>query len=157
MMDLATVPRPHRARARAIGDRLEAIDAASLRPARAVASGYGTSADEAAIKALEEEARTLRAELRTLLPPFPVYVAPSTVPQRVTARQAQLALLQGGYLPAVQAVINQLPLSVRDAAKIQWDKALYLERDNALLATLAAAVGLTAAQVDALFVTAAGL
>lgn len=156
-MDLATVPRAHRVRARAIAERLEAIDAASLRPARAVAAGYGTAADEQLITALEEEARELRAELRPLLPPYPAYEPVSTVPRRVTARQAQLALLASGYLPQVQAVIDALPAGVKAAAKINWDKALYVERDSPLLATLAPAVGLTDTQVDALFIQAAAL
>lgn len=156
-MDLSTVPRVHRARAKAISTRLDEIDTASIRPARAVASGYGTTADEQRVTTLETEARALRAELRTLLPPFPAYEAPSTVPLRVTARQAQLCLLQSGYLPQVQTVINALPPAVKTAAQITWDKSLYLDRDNPMLATLAAAIGLTDAQIDALFVQAAAL
>ena len=49
MSDTAQVPRAHRARARTILARLDDIDRASVRPARAVASGYGTPDDEAAL------------------------------------------------------------------------------------------------------------
>lgn len=156
-MDISAVPRVHRRRAAQIVARLDAIDAASVRPARAVASGYGTTADEQIVTALEAEARALRAELRPMLPPFPPYEAPSTVPVRVTARQAQLCLLQSGYLPQVQTVINALPPAVKAAAQITWDKSLYLDRDNPMLATLAAAIGLTDPEIDALFVQAAAL
>lgn len=85
MTDATNYPRPHRARARAILARLEAIDRASVRPARAVASGYGTPDDEAAIRALEEEAIALRAELRAYLPPYPAPEPPPEViiPQRI--------------------------------------------------------------------------
>ena len=86
MSDTAQVPRAHRARARTILARLEDIDRASVRPARAVASGYGTPDDEAAIRALEEEAIALRAELRAYLPPYPAPEPPPEViiPQRIT-------------------------------------------------------------------------
>ena len=76
-MDTSQVPRAHRARARTILARLEDIDRASVRPARAVASGYGTPDDEAAIRALEEEAIALRAELRSYLPPYTAPTASS--------------------------------------------------------------------------------
>ena len=158
-MDTSQVPRPHRARARAIFDRLEEIDSASVRPARAVASGYGTPDDEAAIRALEEEAIALRAELRAYLPPYPAPNAPPAVivPQRITARQAQLALLEAGLLDDVEATIEALPANVRAHVRIEWDRATHVERGSAVTQMVAAAMGLTSAQVAALFVAAAAL
>ena len=159
MSDTAQVPRPHRARARTIFDRLEEIDSASVRPARAVASGYGTPDDEAAIRALEEEAIALRAELRAYLPPYPAPTAPPAVivPQRVTARQAQLALLDAGLLDDVDAIIEALPANVRAQVRIEWDRATHVERGSTVTQMVATALGLTAAQVDDLFVAAAVL
>ena len=159
MSDTAQVPRPHRARARAIFDRLEEIDSASVRPARAVASGYGTPDDEAAIRALEEEAIALRAELRAYLPPYPAPEPPPEViiPQRITARQAQLALLDAGLLDDVDAIIEALPANVRAHVRIEWDRATHVERGSTVMQMVATALGLTAAQVDDLFVAAAGL
>ena len=159
MSDTAQVPRPHRARARAIFDRLEEIDRASVRPARAVASGYGTPDDEAAIRALEEEAIALRAELRAYLPPYPAPEQPPEVivPQRVTARQAQLALLDAGLLDDVDAIIEALPANVRARVRIEWDRATHVERGSAVTQMVATALGLTSAQEDALFVAAAAL
>ena len=159
MSDTAQVPRPHRARARAIFDRLEEIDSASVRPARAVASGYGTPDDEAAIRALEEEAIALRAELRAYLPPYPAPTAPPAVivPQRVTARQAQLALLDAGLLDDVDAIIEVLPANVRAHVRIEWDRATHVERGSTVTQMVATALGLTATQIDELFVAAAGL
>lgn len=158
-MDTSQVPRPHRARARAIFDRLEEIDGASVRPARAVASGYGTPDDEAAIRALEEEAIALRAELRAYLPPYPEPTSPPEVivPQRITARQAQLAILQVGLLDDVDAIIEALPANVRAQVRIEWDRAMHFERGSTVTQMVATALGLTAAQVDDLFVAAAGL
>lgn len=158
-MDTSKVPRPYRARARAIMDRLDAIDLASVRPARAVASGYGTPDDEAAIRALEEEAIALRAELRAYLPPYPEPDPPPEVivPQRITARQAQLALLDAGLLDDVEAIIEALPAQTRAQVRIEWGRATHVERGSDVTAMVAAALGLTDAQVDALFVQAAGL
>lgn len=158
-MDTAQVPRPHRARARAIFARLEEIDRASVRPARAVASGYGTPDDEAAIRELEEEAIALRAELRAYLPPYPAPEPPPEViiPQRITARQAQLVLLEAGHLAAVEAVIESLPAEIRARVHIEWGRATHVERGSQVTQMVATALGLTSAQVDALFVAAAAL
>ena len=155
----AQVPRAHRARARTILARLEDIDRASVRPARAVASGYGTPDDEAAIRALEEEAIALRAELRAYLPPYPEPTSPPEVivPQRITARQARLALLEAGFLDDVEAIIDALPANVRAQVRIEWDRATHVERGSQVTQMVATALGLTAAQVDDLFVAAAGL
>lgn len=159
MDETAQVPRAHRARARAIFERLDAIDSASVRPARAVASGYGTPDDEAAIRALEEEAIALRAELRAYLPPYPAPTAPPAVivPQRITARQARLALLDAGLLDDVDAIIEALPANVRAQVRIEWDRATHVERGSQVTQMVVTALGLTAVQVDDLFVAAAGL
>jgi len=129
-----------------------------VRPARAVASGYGTPDDEAAIRALEEEAIALRAELRAYLPPYPAPAPPAViVPQRITARQAQLALLDAGLLDDVEVTIEALPANVRAQVRIEWGRATHVERGSTVTQMVATALGLTAAQVDDLFVAAAGL
>lgn len=60
------IPRAHRARQRAILDRLQAIDAESTRPLRAVLAGAAMQADTDKLSSLEAEAAALRAELVTL-------------------------------------------------------------------------------------------
>ena len=65
-MDTAQVPRTSRARARAIFSRLEEIDRASVRPARAIALGIGSQRDMDVLQELEMEAVGLREELRAL-------------------------------------------------------------------------------------------
>ena len=159
MSDTAQVPRAHRARARTILARLDDIDRASVRPARAVASCYGTPDDEAAIRALEEEAIALRAELRAYLPAYPAPEPPPEViiPQRITARQAQLALLNAGLLDDVDAIVEALPADMRAPVRIEWGRATHVERGSQVMQMVATALGLTAAQVDDLFVAAAGL
>jgi len=66
MSDTAIYPRAHRTRAREILARLEAIDLASVRPARAVAIGSATQRDMDVLQELEMEAVGLREELRGL-------------------------------------------------------------------------------------------
>ena len=66
MADASRYPRAHRTRARAILARLEEIDLASVRPARAVAVGSATQRDMDVLQELEMEAVGLREELRGL-------------------------------------------------------------------------------------------
>lgn len=54
-------------RIREINARLMQIDIESVRPLRAKLSGTAVSTDDAKLSALETEAATLRAELRTLI------------------------------------------------------------------------------------------
>ena len=66
-MTAPDIPRAHRARERAIHDRLQVIDAESTRPLRAVLTSTSTPADLDKLSALEAEAGALRAELAALI------------------------------------------------------------------------------------------
>lgn len=79
------------------------------------------------------------------------------VPQEVTMRQARLALLQGGILDEAEAVINALPMPQRRQAQIEWEYALSVRRDHPLVLMMIAEGLATEAEVDGLFVSAAGL
>ena len=79
------------------------------------------------------------------------------IPTRVSMRQARLALLGAGKLAAVDAAIDTMPEPQKSAARIEWEYAAEVRRDNAFVAGLAPALGMTDAQVDALFVAAAAL
>ena len=81
----------------------------------------------------------------------------ATIPQVVTMRQARLALLGAGKLASVTAAINTLPSPQKEAAQIEWEYSQTVERNRGFVLLLSAALGLTDAQLDALFVTAAGL
>lgn len=75
------------------------------------------------------------------------------VPQVVTPRQARLALLGAGLLNIVNAAV-----ATADAqAQIDWDYALEIRRDNALIASIAEQLNLTEQDVDNLFRTAAAI
>lgn len=87
-------------------------------------------------------------------PPPP---APPPVPERVTMRQARLALNAAGKLAAVQAAIDAMQEPARTSARIEWEYSAEMRRAHPLIAQLAPALNMTAAQIDALFVSAQSL
>ena len=84
-----------------------------------------------------------------------VVVTPEAVPvpKSISMRQARLALLAAGLLDTVNAGIKAMP----PAAQIEWEFAGEVRRDNALIATLATALGLDVAALDHLFTQGAAL
>jgi hypothetical protein len=86
------------------------------------------------------------------------YVAPPPAPITIcTMRQARLALLQAGKLAQVDTIINALPEPQRSAAKIEWEYSNDVLRNGALVSSLGPALGLSVADIDALFLTASQL
>ncbi len=81
----------------------------------------------------------------------------SKVPQSITMRQARLALLGAGMLDDVSTAINSLPEPDKSAALIEWEYASEVQRSTGLVASMGAALGLTEAQLDELFMQAAQL
>ncbi len=80
-----------------------------------------------------------------------------SVPQKVTMRQARLALLGAGLLDDVEAAIAALPSPQKEAARIEWEYSQEVQRHNGFVSVLAPALGMTDEQTDALFVEAAKL
>lgn len=78
-------------------------------------------------------------------------------PDRITPRQARLALLGAGLLASIDATLESLPEPQRSAAKIEWEYAVSIERSSPLVATLGSALGLNVEQLDSLFIEAAKL
>ena len=75
------------------------------------------------------------------------------IPTVVSMRQARLALLQSGLLETVNTAIA----AGGEADKITWEYATEVNRTDALVSNMAAALGLTEAQLDQLFTLAASL
>lgn len=73
------------------------------------------------------------------------------VPPSVTARQARLVLLGAGLLSTVEGALASMSGMQGEAARIEWEYALAIERDSQLIQALAPALGLTDEQVDDLF------
>ncbi len=75
------------------------------------------------------------------------------IPTTVSMRQARLALLQVNMLSQIEIAIA----SGSQADKITWEYATEVNRSDALVINMSAALGLSEAQLDALFTLAAGL
>ena len=90
--------------------------------------------------------------------PEPADPLPVVVPAAVTMRQARLALLGAGLLDDIAPAIAAIPdATTRRAAEIEWEFSNELQRTNTFVGLLGAALGLSPAQVDSLFIQAAGL
>ncbi len=79
------------------------------------------------------------------------------VPQSVTMRQARLALHAAGLLSGVDAAIASMQDPAKTAAAIEWEYASAVERNAGLVPAMAAALGMSEADIDDLFITAATL
>lgn len=78
-------------------------------------------------------------------------------PKTVTMRQARLALLAAGYLTTVANAVAAMPGAEGEAARIEWEFSGEVKRSQPLTEALAAVLGLTSMQTDALFISAAAL
>lgn len=82
---------------------------------------------------------------------------PITVPIAVTMRQARLALLEAGKLNMIPTIINSLPSPTKEAASIEWEYSSEVQRHNGFVAQIGPALGMSSAEIDALFIRAAQL
>ena len=92
------------------------------------------------------------------LVPEPEPVEVSVVPQSVSRAQGKLALIQAGLWPAAIAFVDGITDPVQKVyAEVALNDTQEWRRDSAFLASAAAALGLSEAQLDALFITAEGI
>lgn len=79
------------------------------------------------------------------------YTAPPPVPvTQISMRQCRLELLNRGLLDDVDTMLQQASREVQ----IEWEYASTVDRKSALVNEMAAVLGLTAEQVDAMFLSA---
>lgn len=82
---------------------------------------------------------------------------PEQRPASITRRQGRLALLYAGKLAAVESAIATIADPTQQmAAQIEYENATW-ERGNPWIEQLGAQIGLTPADIDQLFITAANL
>ena len=75
------------------------------------------------------------------------------VPENITPRQARLVLLQFGLLDQIEDAIEAIEDSTeRRAARIQWEFASKINRNNALLRAFADQLGWSEEQIDQLMI-----
>jgi hypothetical protein len=81
------------------------------------------------------------------------------VPATVSARQIRLWLLSSGIsLSQIDTLINSIAdQQQRDYTRVEWEYAPYIERTHPMVAVFAGELGLTEAQIDAGFISAATL
>lgn len=84
--------------------------------------------------------------------PPPEEIIPIVVPESITARQARLVLHSKGLLNSVEPSIESLPEPERTNAKIEWEYATTLHRNNPFITVLGNALGLTETEIDELFI-----
>lgn len=100
-------------------------------------------------------ARALAGEFGPIAAYVPPPPPPPTVPVRVTRRQALLALAASGQLDSALALFDALPRT--DTRRIEFETSLAFERHSPTTVAMAQALGITEAQIDALFTAAAAL
>ena len=76
---------------------------------------------------------------------------PDEVPFAVSRAKAKIALVRAGLYGVVNGFVET---SNNDELKIWWGEAQEFERKNPLVVSVGAALGLTEAQLDALFIEA---
>jgi hypothetical protein len=122
-------------------------------PADFTAAAADTMEDHAArvLHLLGKDPATLLQALcdGTELPPLP-----PRVPREIPNWQAKVILAQMGLLATVEAAIAALPEPDRTVASLAWGGDAKLARRGKTVLGLAAALGLSSAEVDALFIAA---
>lgn len=78
---------------------------------------------------------------------------PPYAPAAITPRQARLQLLAEGLLTQVETIMS----AQSEAARIEWEYAIQIERHNPLMLQMMIALGKSDADVDAFFVAADAL
>lgn len=90
--------------------------------------------------------------------PEPTEPVQPAVVERVSMRQARLALLGAGLLNDIEAALAAIPdEGHRRAAQIEWEYATEVSRNSPWVQQLSASLGLGGEQLDALFAQAAQL
>lgn len=92
------------------------------------------------------------------VPPETPTVDPNVPPQVVSRAQGKAALIQAGLWSQVQAYVSAITDPTQKAlADVALNDTTEWRRDSPFLTTAATTLGLTAADLDNLFVTAAGI
>ena len=121
-----------------------------------------TSPENTVVAVIDEDGISRMSMLASLVPEgetiLPYVAPPPAVPASVTRRQAKQALLLNGLLSNVQPAIDAIPDPTQRAMiQIEWDDSQVFERSRPALVALGSALGLSSAQLDSLFITAAQL
>lgn len=78
-------------------------------------------------------------------------------PTAVTMRQARLALLNQNLLTQVETALHSLESQGKEAALIEWEYSIHIERNSILVQSLSSTLGFSEEELDNLFTLAATL
>ncbi len=85
------------------------------------------------------------------------YAQPAVIPS-VTPRQIRQAMILSGIAVAtIESAINSMPEPYSSLARAEWEYSVSFERNRPLVVQMSAMLGLSSAQVDALWKLAATL
>lgn len=82
---------------------------------------------------------------------IPPIFSTAAAPQNVTPLQAKRALNKAGLLAQVKSAVAAADIDTQ----LAWEAALSFERNSPFILNMGAVLGLTAAEIDALFISAA--
>jgi len=87
-----------------------------------------------------------------------IFSAPPSIISEVTPRQIRIALMLSGVSTAdINTAIDGLPEPTKTIAKIEWEYSISFIRTNVLVSVVGQLLGWNDAQLDQLWITAAGL
>lgn len=114
-----------------------------------------TDASGTVVHVIHDDGKIYESMLASLAEgPILPYVPPVKAPPvSVSARQARLALEDAGLLDTINTAFN----GKAKKARIEWEYAAEIRRDSPLVASMAVELGLTAEQLDQLFLAADAL
>lgn len=81
--------------------------------------------------------------------------SPPSVPERVTMRQARIALSRAGLITQVEQALSSMEGQAGEEARIEWEFSSEVHRNKPFVIELGIAVGLSPEQMDQLFIDAA--
>lgn len=116
--------------------------------------GYAVRKDGKGWRTVESSNDITTDEKYQTAEPAPIQPGP---PQIVSMRQARLALLNAGLLQSVNDAVAGLQGAAGEAARIEWEYATEVRRDNTLFTALAAELNFTDEMLNGLFTEAATL
>ncbi len=103
------------------------------------------------------ESLALAAAIKAGAVVAPFVAPPPPVPQQVMMWGLQAVLTAQGLMTAVSAAVSAASTTNPLIGKLWASEALPIKRSSSTLAALASAAGITSAQLDALFIAAAGV
>lgn len=122
-----------------------------------IASLQGDPEKEAQHSMLKKLAKDLASYWVNTAAVDPNYYPVKITPDRVTMRQARLALAANALLQNVEGAIAGMAEPDKTNATIEWEYSQYVDRNKEFVTTLGLALGLSDVQLDDLFIQAAAL